>query len=117
MLEVLLVCAALLGVAIVGVVTTLVTPERMTELGLLGLVVGLVTGVPAGLWYHLVLYRLLTRTMALPPKWWLSPVDLHPRLAGEDLARIRPWFLLGGIGFVLSIIGGVAAMAGLLLAG
>jgi len=30
---------------------------------------------------------------------------------------VRPWFRLGGIGFALSLAGGLAAMAGLLLAG
>lgn len=117
MLEIILVCSTLLAVGIAGVVTTMLTPQLMTELGLLGLVLGLVTGLPTGLWYHVVLYRLLARKMALPPKWWMSPVELHPNLSSEELVRIKPWFLLGGIGFILSVAGGMAAMAGLLLAG
>jgi len=115
MIEITLVLSAVIAVGIVGVMTTVVTPDVMTELGLWTLLLGLVTGVPTGLWYHVVLYRALARKMAVPARWWLAPVDLHRHLASEELARIRPWFALGGFGFVLSVAGGIAAMAGLLL--
>lgn len=117
MLEIALVLAALVVVGLIGLVTTIVTPHLMTELGLWTLVVGLVSGLPTGLWYHVVLYRMLANKITLPPRWWWSPVDLHPRLAADEVARIRPWFMLGGIGFLLSLAGGIAAMAGLLLGG
>lgn len=115
MIEITLVLSAVIAVGIVGVMATIVTPDLMTELGLWTLLLGLVTGVPTGFWYHVVLYRILSRKMAVPPRWWLAPVDLHRHLAGEEFARIRPWFTLGGLGFVLSVAGGIAAMAGLLL--
>jgi len=38
----------------------------------------------------------------------------RPPYAGRR--RIRPWYRLGGIGFVLSVVGGLAAIAGLLMA-
>ncbi len=31
------------------------------------------------------------------------------------LMTLKPWFTIGGIGFVLSIVGGLAAIAGLLV--
>ena len=116
MIEILLVLSAVLTVGTLGLMTTMLTPRLMTELGFWILTVGLIFGVPAGLWYHIVLYRTLSRRMTLPPKWWITPIGLHPQLEREDMARINPWFTLGGIGFVLSLVGGLAAMAGLLLA-
>ncbi|MGH7166323.1 MAG: hypothetical protein ACREIS_12455 [Nitrospiraceae bacterium] len=118
MIETILVLCAIVAVGLVGLLATILTPELMTEWGLLGLFTGLATGMPAGLWYHVLLYRSLAReTMPVPARWWVSPTDLHPRLAPEQLARIRPWFVLGGIGFLVSVAGGMLAMAGLLLTG
>lgn len=115
--EIALVVVALLGVGLIGLLATAVTPDVMTLIGLWSLALGLTTGVPSGLWYHVVLYRTLAKKMVLPARWWMSPGDLHPKLAGDELARIRPWFLVGGTGFAFSVVGGIAAIAGLLLAG
>jgi len=117
MIEILLVLTALLAVGVLGLATMLVTPHLMIELGLSILVTGLVMGVPTSLWYHVELYRILARKAAVPHRWWLSPVELHVRLASEEVARIKPWFTLGGVGFALSVAGGIAAIAGLVLAG
>jgi hypothetical protein len=115
MVELVLVLCALLAVGLVGLLTTLLTPGLMTELGLWTLLAGLMIGVPAGLWYHVLLYRALARRMSLPSKWWISPVQYHVRLDHGELARLQPWFAIGGIGFVLSLSGGLATMAGLLM--
>ena len=115
MIEILLVIAALLAVGLVGLAALILTPQLMTEFGLWTLLVGLLLGLPTGLWYHVVLYRLLACRAVLPERWWMDPVGLHARLRAPDFARIRPWFLLGGIGFLLSLVGGLAAIAGLLL--
>ncbi|HET8580197.1 MAG TPA: hypothetical protein VFL31_04290 [Nitrospiraceae bacterium] len=116
MIEILLVLSTVLAVGVLGLMTTMLTPYLMTEMGFWMLAVGLLTGVPAGLWYHLVLYRALAHRITLPPKWWIKPIALHPQLAQKDMARIKPWFRLGGFGFALSLAGGLAAMVGLLLA-
>jgi hypothetical protein len=117
MLEIALVFSVLLTVGLVGLAATILTPGVMTELGLWTLLFGLVAGLPAGFWYHVILYRLLDSKMTVPAKWWWSPVDFHPHLAQDEIARIRPWFVAGGIGFMLSLVGGLTAMAGLLIAG
>lgn len=114
--EIALVLFALLAVGLIGVLTTILTPHLMIELGLWILAAGLLSGIPTGLWYHVLLYRILAPKMTMPAKWWMSPVALHPHLTGEEVARIRPWFVAGGLGFVLSLAGGLAAMAGLLMA-
>ncbi|MFM8551783.1 MAG: hypothetical protein ACKOCD_05615 [Nitrospiraceae bacterium] len=113
--EIALVFLALLTVGLLGLAATLLTPHLMTAVGLWTLLLGLVSGIPTGFWYHVVLYRFLSKKIVMPARWWWSPVDLHPHLTQEELAGIKPWFFLGGIGFLLSLAGGLAAMAGLLL--
>jgi hypothetical protein len=114
MVEIMLVIGALVVIGLVGLLGALVTVQSVIEIGLWALVIGLLTGLPTGFWYHVVLYRLLSKKMTLPRRWWLSPVQLHPRLGTEETARIQPWFLLGGLSFVLSFGGGIIALAGLL---
>ena len=63
-----------------------------------------------------VLYRIVLAKIAVPRKRWLSPSDLHVHLTDAEQRRIRLWYRLGGIGFVLSVAGGLAAIAGLLMA-
>jgi hypothetical protein len=115
MLEIALVLATVIAVGILGFLATILTPRLMTTIGLVMLTLGLLVGAPTGFWYHVLLYRVLSPRIALPPKWWWSPVDLHPNLTEQELARLKPWFTIGGIGFVLSLVGGLTAMAGLLV--
>jgi hypothetical protein len=117
MLEIVLVLGSLVALGVLAALTNVVTPQLMTEIGLWTLLLGLVTGLPTGLWYHIALYRTLRRRITMPRRWWLSPTDFHSHLAQDELAQIRRWFRLGAVGFVLSLGGGLAAMAGLLLAG
>ncbi len=115
MLEIALVLATIVTVGLLGFLTTIITPRLMTTIGIVTLMLGLFVGVPTGFWYHVLLYRVLSPRVTLPPKWWWAPVDLHPLLTEQELARLKPWFTIGGIGFVLSIVGGLAAIAGLLV--
>lgn len=115
MIETVFVFGTLLLLGLIGVLASLITAQSIVETGLWALAIGLVTGLPTGFWYHVVLYRLLSRRMTLPRGWWMSPVQLHPRLGADEARCIRPWFRLGGFGFVLSFCGGIAALAGLLL--
>lgn len=113
MLEFVLVLASLAGIAVIGFITKLITPLIMIEFGLWILAGGLLIGIPAGVWYHVVLYRALKKRMALPAGWWRRPVELHARLTPSEFKPVRPWFVAGAAGFVLCCVGGVAAIAGL----
>lgn len=115
MLELLLVLASVVGFGVIAFITVVITPQVMIELGLWGLAVGLFVGIPTGLWYHVVLYRQLAPRMTLPPQWWRAPVELHVRLTPEEFRRVRPWFWAGAVGFLLCCVGGLAAIAGLLV--
>ncbi len=116
MLEATLVLGAVAGVGLVVLLATVLTAPVMIMLALGALLLGLVVGVPTGFWYHVVLYRIVSARIAVPRRWWLSPSALHVHLTDAEHRRIRLWYRLGGIGFVLSVAGGLAAIAGLLMA-
>jgi hypothetical protein len=111
MVEITLVLVALAAVGLFGVAT----PGLVATIGLGALFLGLALGVPTGFWYHVILYRCVSAKIPLPRRWWLSPAALHRHLAVAEARRISRWNRIGGAGFVLCLVGGVAAIAGLLL--
>ncbi|UCE87825.1 MAG: hypothetical protein JSU66_08995 [Deltaproteobacteria bacterium] len=76
--------------------------------GALGIVVGLLIGIPTGFGYHVALGRVLGARGDLPERWWMRPTALHDALEPHELERIMPWFYVGGAGFALTIAGCVA---------
>lgn len=116
MLETTLVLGAVAAVGLVVLLATVLPAPVMIVLALGALLLGLVVGVPTGFWYHVVLYRTVSVRIAVPRRWWLSPAALHVHLTEAEQRRIRLWYRLGGIGLVLSVVGGLAAIAGLLMA-
>ena len=91
-------------------------PGLLATVGTGTLALGLLLGVPTGFWYHVVLYRVVAAKGPVPSRWWLSPSGLHGRLSEAELGRVTFWYRTGGIGFVLSLGGGVAAILGALMA-
>ena len=116
MLEVTLVLGALAAVGLVVLLATLLSAPAMIMLAIGLLMLGLVVGVPTGFWYHVLLYRIVSAKAEVPRRWWVSPSALHVHLTDADHRQIWLWYRLGGIGFVLSVVGGLAAIAGLLMA-
>jgi hypothetical protein len=115
MLELTLVLTAVVAVGLIVIVASVVTPGLIAGIGFGVLFFGLLIGLPTGLWYHVILYRSVSARMPLPRAWWLSPFRLHIHLTGAEQGRMRPWYLIGGVGFVLCVIGGLVAIGGLLL--
>ena len=115
MIEITLVLIALVAVGLIGFIGAVVTPGLIAAIGFGALLVGLAMGVPTGFWYHVILYRCVSPKIPLPRRWWLSPAALHRHLTLAEEGRIRPWYRIGGVGFVLCLVGGTAAIAGLLL--
>ncbi len=115
MRESLLVLGSVVAIALMGLVTVAMTPPLMVELGFRGLTLGLLIGIPTGWWYHVVRYRTLAARMALLSQWWRRRVELHPFLTPDEYQRVRPWFVAGALGFVLSLTGGVAVLTGMLV--
>ena len=117
MLELILVFLILGAIVVVqwGLTSGLPSVE-LTEVGILILVIGIIEGIPTGLYYHIVLYRILNHRNKLPPGWWKSPQQYHVHLNEEENRRVRLWFVLGGFGFLLCVAGGMVAFAGLVSA-
>jgi hypothetical protein len=115
MLELTLVLTAVVAVGLIVIVASVVTPGLIAEIGFGVLFFGLLIGLPTGFWYHVILYRSVSARMPLPPAWWLSPSNLHTHLTEAERRHIKPWYLIGGVGFVLCVVGGLAAIGGLLL--
>ena len=115
MFEITLVVIALAAVGLAVFLTTILTPHLVAAIGTGTLALGLLLAVPTGFWYHVILYRCLQSRIPLPRRWWVSPADLHPHLTEAERRRIRPWYRIGGVGFVLSVVGGLSAIGGLLL--
>jgi hypothetical protein len=116
MLETALVATALVAAGFAGLLAPAVTSGLLMVLGLGTLLLGLALGVGTGLRYHVILYRLVAPKVSLSRTWWLSPSALHRHLSAPERHRLSPWYQLGGIGFVLCVAGGLAAILGALLA-
>jgi hypothetical protein len=114
MLEISLVILGVVLLLVLGSVNHLIPSALFTRIGLWLMVLGLLEGVPTGFYYHLILYRILGPRGMLPPRWWMSPQQYHVYLDGEEYRVVRWWFVLGGIGFLLSVLGGAVAFLGLL---
>ena len=115
MFEITLVVVVLAAVGLAAFLATILTPHLVAALGLGTLLLGLLLGVPTGFWYHVILYRCLQARIPLPRRWWVSPADLHSHLAEAERRPIRPWYRIGGVGFVLCVLGGLAAIAGVFM--
>jgi hypothetical protein len=113
MLEVAFVLAVVAALGLLGLPTVVFSLQFPTVIGLATLLLGLVVGVPTGFWYHVVLYRIASAKTPLPRRWWLSPSDLHACLTDVEQRRIRPWYRIGGAGFVLCVVGAVLAIVSL----
>jgi hypothetical protein len=115
-IEVLLVIGAVGSLACVAVLGSLVPPDTLLYAGGVIASVGLAAGVPTGFWYHVSLYRALRARGPLPARWWLHPVPLHSRLREDERSGVLRWFVLGGIGFGVVVIGCGTVVLGLLVA-
>lgn len=114
MIETLLVLCTLAAL-VVGGTASITLPAHYLILGGIGaLALGAVVGIPAGIYYHVVLRRLLLMHGPLPERWWLHPVQLHETLSDDEQRRFMPWFYVGGTGFVLTIVGAITAILGFL---
>ena len=77
--------------------------------------IGLLVGVPSGLYYHVLLRRALLRRGALPRGWYWNPQQHHEDVAPGVVRTLMPWFVVGALGFGLIVLGFVLSVAALLL--
>ena len=105
MRETTLAVAGLLALSAGAWAWTAFAPDALLVAGLWGVAVGLGFGLPAGLVYHALLRRSLSRAGRLPRRWWLSPLALHPLLPLEDALPVMVWCQLGALGCGVALLG------------
>ena len=104
-IEALIVVIALGGVVSLSALAPIVPFQIWLTAGAGCTAAGLLLGVPTGFWYHVRLRAQLAPRGLLPTRWWLHPVALHVHLAPRERVGVLGWFIAGGIGFVLCVIG------------
>jgi hypothetical protein len=112
--ELVVALAPLVLLALLALLVGYVPLSYIAGASVIMVVVGSLFGLPCGIWYHVVLRRELLRGGPLPKGWLWHPVQHHERLDRAGRARIRPWFLLGALGFGVIVGGallGVLALA------
>lgn len=105
MWETLLALAVFILFAAIAWVNQFVPWLALLRGGVVTIVLGTLSSVIAGAFYHIALYRVLQPRSALPPRWWLNPTGLHPLLNEGDKPRVLPWFYVGATAFLLVILG------------
>jgi hypothetical protein len=113
MMEALGVVAFVLLLVLVGTLMVAVSIETLLASSAVCIALGLILGVPAGVGYHVALYRCLAQRG--PVEWgfvW-RPRTYHPLLAPTELRRVLPWFVTGALGFGLIVLGSLVLVLGL----
>lgn len=114
MVEALWVFGTLVLLVAGGTASITLPPTFLIAGGLGAMALGCVGGIPAGIYYHVLLRRLLLRRGALPERWWLHPVQHHDLLSETQQRSFMPWFYVGGAGFALILTGAATVGLGLL---
>ena len=70
--------------------------------------IGMALGVPTGVLYHVQLYRKLTARNVLPDDWIWRPIRCNALLTDVERVSVMPWFIAGGLGFVIVVLGIIA---------
>lgn len=104
MIEILMVFGGVLVLAGLSLLALFVPPLALVWLCLMLLATGFLLGVPTGVYYHVLLRRELQRLGPLPPRWYIRPFAHHELLDEDAQARLKPWWTLGGLGFVLIVL-------------
>jgi hypothetical protein len=116
MIEALFVFGVVGMLVLMGLLAFVLTVEVLLIAGAVCIGVGFAIGLPAGTLYHMKLYRELALQGPVPRSFWLRPTSLHGRLDAEQWRPIAPWFVVGGTGFVLIVLGCLILMVGLMRA-
>jgi hypothetical protein len=113
MLELGIVALSVLGLLGLSLVVLYVPPMAVLATAGALTALGLVLGVPLGLYYHVVLRRELVRLSLLTPRWYMAPQKLHGALDEAGRGRVLPWFYAGGAGFLVIVLGLLLAVVSL----
>lgn len=101
----LLLVLGIVAVLMAGSALFLVPWMPLAKAGGALLLFGLVFGVPAGLWYHVLLHRALAPRGELPRGWIWHPLRLHDRLRPPERPRVLAYCYAGAAGFISICMG------------
>jgi hypothetical protein len=103
--------AIIAALILVSLILAAVVPAgALLWLGVIVGSLGALVGLPAGVVYHIKLWRSLQAAAQATDGFWLRPHRLHDRLADAQLRPIEAWFAIGVVGFVLTVLGGAAVV-------
>jgi hypothetical protein len=114
MTEALVVFGVVIGLVLLGTMAVLVPIEVLAITGASCIVAGFVLGLPAGAYYHYLLYRCLAARGKVPSDFIWHPTRFHAELQQHELRRIRPWFLAGALCFGMIMLGSTIILLGFL---
>jgi hypothetical protein len=97
---------------LLGTLAVSVSVEVLVLSGAACMALGLALGVPAGLLYHLKLYRYLAKRGKVSRSFLWHPTRYHAALEPEELRRVMPSFITGALCFGLILLGSVIFMLG-----
>lgn len=116
MIEALVVLVVVATLVLLGLAAFILTLEALLLTGAACILAGFLVGIPAGTLYHVRLYQRLALRGPVPRAFWLRPTSLHSQLEAAEWQKIKPWFLAGGSGFALIVLGCLVVMLGLMRA-
>jgi hypothetical protein len=111
-----LVLVSILFLLLLSSILTYFIDTILLSIGLTLILSGLLFGIPAGCYYHVLLFlrrRVINQDLK---KWWISPQRYHKFLPGEERRILDRWFWIGAIFFNIAILGCGLVFLGLLKA-
>lgn len=112
MRELLLVAGMIVVLVIAGLAVFL--PIRgLMEMGAWMVAAGFALGIPTAIVYHVLLHGAMARAGILERGWYWRPTSFHSRVFPSDYRRMRPWFMTGGGGFLIILLGILALLTGM----
>ena len=100
----------LVGLALVGNYVPLPIVAS-TALALMG--VGLLFGLPAGVYFHVLLRRALARVGDVPRGWYWNPTQHYETLDEQAARPMRFYLVMGALCFGLIVLGLLLSIAAL----
>ncbi len=104
------IAVALVAVLLAGGLAVIVPWEPLLQAGTSLSIAGFALGVPAGIVYHVLLYRALNPRGALPRGWIWRPIEQNANLRPGERGWVLAWCYTGAFGFGLIALG-LAAFA------
>tara|TARA_B100000315_G_scaffold88389_1_gene81189 strand:- start:17811 stop:18158 length:348 start_codon:yes stop_codon:yes gene_type:complete len=75
------------------------------QIGVILIVTGLLFGVPAGCYYHFLLFSRKKQTNFKIKKWWITPHKYHKYFSDGDQRILNKWFFAGAVLCNISLAG------------